>query len=126
MVTITDNTPPEAPVITGPTEGTPGVSYLYNIVTTDPQGQEIRYWIDWGDNTSSGWLGPYVSGTEIHVNHAWSAEGDYTIRAKAKDIMDMEGEWGNFTVAMPFDFGVGMTQQQQSQQSSLLYQLLNR
>jgi hypothetical protein len=126
MVTITDNTPPDAPVITGPAEGTPGVSYLYNIVTTDPQGQEIRYWIDWGDNTSSGWLGPYVSGTEIHVNHAWSAEGDYTIRAKAKDIMDMEGEWGNFTVAMPFDFGVGMTQQQQSQQSSLLYQLLNR
>lgn len=100
-VTITDNTPPETPVITGPGEGSPGKPYLFNIVTTDPQDQNLWYFIDWGDNTTSGWLGPYISGAQIHVTHTWSTEGNYTVKAKAKDTFDAESDWGVYHVLMP-------------------------
>jgi hypothetical protein len=103
-VVITDNTPPNAPTITGSAEGTPGKPYLFNFQTDDPQEQPIYYFIDWGDNTTSGWLGPYTSGTMIHVTHSWSAKGSYNITAKAKDVMDAESEWGVFHVVMPYKF----------------------
>ena len=102
-VTITDNTPPNVPEITGPNSGKPGNEYLYNIQTTDAQGQNIYYFVDWGDNTTTDWLGPYVSGTLIHVTHSWTTRGDYTIRVKAKDTMLSESDWGTLQITMPMD-----------------------
>ena len=103
-VTITDNTPPEIPEITGPTEGKPGNEYLFNLQTTDGEEQNIYYFVDWGDNTTTGWLGPYVSGTQIHVTHSWAEQGNYTVKAKAKDIMDSESDWGTIQVVMPTEY----------------------
>jgi hypothetical protein len=103
-VTITDNTPPSTPQITGPSEGKPGNPYLFNMVTSDPQDQNIYYFVDWGDNTTTDWLGPYVSGTEIHVTHTWATEGNYTVKVKAKDIMDSESDWGTLQVLMPTEY----------------------
>jgi hypothetical protein len=113
LVTITDNTPPLAPQINGPHSGVPGNSYRFDFQTTDPQDQNIWYFVDWGDNTTSGWLGPYVSGFPIHLMHSWSQKGAYNVRAKAKDTMDMEGPWGNMTVTMPLDLIFSATQSQQ-------------
>jgi hypothetical protein len=113
VVTITDNNPPNTPDISGAAEGTPGNQYLYNIVTVDPEGQNIYYFVDWGDNTTTGWLGPYVSGTEIHVTHSWAADGNYTIKAKAKDTMDAESAWGTLDVIMPFEVNLINSNQQQ-------------
>ena len=104
VVTITDNTPPEIPQITGPGEGKPGSQYRYNLLTTDAQAHEISYFIDWGDGTNSTWLGPYVSGTQIHVNHAWSEKGTFAVKAKAKDSMGAESDWGTLEVVMPRDY----------------------
>jgi uncharacterized protein YceK len=104
VVTITDNTPPDAPQITGPAEGKAGKPYLFNLLTTDAQDQDIYYFIDWGDNTSSGWRGPYISGTAIHVTHTWAEQGTYVVKAKAKDIMDSESDWATFSVAMPTEY----------------------
>jgi hypothetical protein len=103
-ILIVDNNPPNTPDISGAAEGTPGNQYLYNIVTVDPEGQNIYYFVDWGDNTTTGWLGPYVSGTQIHVTHSWAAEGNYTIKAKAKDTMDGESAWGTINVVMPTEY----------------------
>jgi hypothetical protein len=103
-VTITDNTPPDIPEITGPAEGKPGSPYLYNLRSVDAQGQNIYFFIDWGDNTTSGWLGPYVTGTQIHVTHIWSIKGTYNVKVKAKDSMDSESAWGNLSVTMPYKF----------------------
>ncbi len=111
-VTITDNTPPEIPEITGPSEGKPGKPYLFNMVTTDAQEHTIYYFVDWGDNTTTDWLGPYLSGTEIHVTHTWEAEGTYTVKVKAKDSMDAESDWGTLDVTMPLEFSFGSTTQQ--------------
>jgi hypothetical protein len=104
QVVITDNTPPEIPQITGPAEGKPGNSYLYNLLTTDAQDQNIYYYVDWGDNTTTGWLGPYLSGTQIHVHHAWDTKGTYTVKVKAKDSMDSESDWGILQVVMPTEY----------------------
>jgi hypothetical protein len=103
-VTITDNTPPEIPQITGPAQGKPGKPYLFNIVSTDAQDQNIYYFIDWGDNTTSDWLGPYLSGIEIHVTHTWTEQGSYTVKIKAKDIMDSESDWGTLPIVMPAEY----------------------
>ncbi|MBE3136124.1 MAG: hypothetical protein IMZ43_01835 [Thermoplasmata archaeon] len=104
VMTITDNNPPNIPDITGPAEGKPGNQYLYNIVTTDLDGHNIYYFVDWGDNTTTGWLGPYVSGTMIHITHSWTEAGSYTVKAKAKDTMNAESGWGTIDVVMPTEY----------------------
>ena len=104
VVTITDNNPPEVPQITGPAEGKPGSPYLFNFVSDDLDGHNVYYLIDWGDNTTTEWEGPYISGTQIHVTHTWAEKGTYTVKAKAKDAMEAESDWGTLTVAMPMDY----------------------
>jgi hypothetical protein len=104
QVVITDNNPPNTPEITGPAEGKPGNPYLYNVVSEDLDGHNIYYYVDWGDNSTTGWFGPYVSGTQIHVTHTWAAQGTYIVKAKAKDIMDAESDWGTLSVVMPTEY----------------------
>ncbi|MBE3139152.1 MAG: hypothetical protein IMZ53_01050, partial [Thermoplasmata archaeon] len=82
----------------------PGNQYLYNIVTTDLDGHNIFYFVDWGDNTTTEWLGPYVSGTMIHITHSWTEAGSYTVKAKAKDTMNAESGWGTIDVVMPTEY----------------------
>jgi hypothetical protein len=100
-VTITDNQPPLVPQISGPHQGVPGTSYLFNFLTTDPQGDNIWYYVDWGDNSTSGWLGPYVSGYTLHIQHSWVDKGNFTIKAKAKDVYGAESDWGYFNIITP-------------------------
>ena len=95
------NTPPNKPTINGPTNGKPGIPYPYTFTATDPDESVIRYFIDWGDNTNSGWLGPCNSGETITQSHAWSTQGTFDIKAKAKDPYNEEGPWGELKVTMP-------------------------
>jgi hypothetical protein len=106
-VRITDNTPPNIPTITGPHHGQPGSNYLFNFQTVDGQDQDIYFFVDWGDNTTTGWLGPYVSGTTLHLRHTWDTKMNFTIKAKAKDIMDAESDWGYFTFSTPTIYNPG-------------------
>jgi hypothetical protein len=101
LVTVVVDRPPVAPTITGPDQGKPGTSYLFTFTTTDPDGDVVYYWIDWGDNTTSGWIGPYISGATAAVNHQWNDKGTYTVKAKAKDVLGFESDWGTFQVKMP-------------------------
>jgi len=97
------NRPPESPTITGETQGHYGESYDYTFVSNDPENQDIRYYIDWGDGSYEDWIGPYSSGQEITVSHTWDEENTYTIRAKAKDTLDVESQWGTLEVTMPIN-----------------------
>jgi hypothetical protein len=101
VVTITDNTPPLPPTISGPHKGKPGTSLRFDFQTTDPQGDNIWYFVDWGDNTTSGWVGPYVSGHSIHLMHTWTEKGNFTLKAKAKDTFDAESPWSTWNCPMP-------------------------
>jgi hypothetical protein len=102
-MTIVLNDPPDTPTMTGPGSGMPGNIYLFTIQTMDPNGDNVFYFVDWGDNTTSGWLGPHESGTPTTTTHSWAQQGTYTIKFKAKDVLGDESGWGTLQVVMPLD-----------------------
>ena len=87
------NSPPLEPDIYGPGLGKIDVSYSYNMSSTDVNNDAIFYFIDWRDNTTSGWTGPYPSGTVVTLHHSWSAKGEYLILGKAKDTHGTQSIW---------------------------------
>jgi hypothetical protein len=92
---------PSIPTINGPTDGKAGIEYDYTFVTTDPNGDQVYYYVEWGDGTNSGWLGAYDGGEDIILTHKWDQKGAYTIKAKAKDTYDVESSWATLSVNMP-------------------------
>ena len=128
-----ENKPPDVPTIDGPTEGKPGVEYSFTLNTTDPELDELSYYIDWGDKTNSGWLGPHHSGETITVNHTWDKIKyilPYTVKAKARDTQGAESDWGTLKINIPVPVNQQGSQSQSivSQQSTkfLLFQILEQ
>jgi outer membrane protein assembly factor BamB len=101
---LTNDQPPSTPTISGPSSGKIKQNYNYTIVSTDPEGNNISYYVDWGDGTNTGWIGPFNSGYELTVNHTWDKRGTYTIQAKAKDNYSAESGWGTLQVTMPLSY----------------------
>jgi hypothetical protein len=94
--------PPNAPTIVGPVEGKAHTEYEYTFVAIDPDGDDVYYWVQWGEGCPVvEWIGPYASGEEITLTYAWDSRGTYTIRAIAKDVHGAEGEVGTLEVSMP-------------------------
>jgi hypothetical protein len=78
--------PPETPTKPdGPNEGVAGYEYNFSSSTTDPDGDNIFYMFDWGDDTVSNWLGPFPPGEDVTISNSWDYAGDFSIRVKAKD-----------------------------------------
>lgn len=102
-ITIVQNQPPSTPIITGPSQGKRGINYNYEIESIDPENENVSYYIDWGDETNTGWIGPHPSGQEQTLNHTWNKKGTYTIKAKAKDSHDQESDWGTLSITMPYE-----------------------
>jgi outer membrane protein assembly factor BamB len=98
---VVDNQPPIRPYINGTSSGKIGHIYNYNISSTDPENQDIYYYIDWDDGTNNGWIGPYPSDENITVNHTWNNIGTYNIKIKARDIHGHESDWTTLEVTMP-------------------------
>ncbi|UCD13312.1 MAG: PKD domain-containing protein [Thermoplasmatales archaeon] len=95
------NEAPDIPTIDGPTDGKVDIEYNYNISTTDYEGYDIWYYIEWGDGDTEKWIGPYESGENVTVSHKWNKKKTYEIRVKAKDIHDFESDWATLKVTMP-------------------------
>lgn len=95
------NYAPNIPKITGPNSGNPDKEYNYIFFTTEPTGDDISYYVDWGDGTFTDWTDFVPSGTSITLTHTWEKIGTYSIRAKAKDTAGAESDWGTFEVTMP-------------------------
>jgi len=78
----------------GRTSIRPIVRYKYTFVGLDGDYDDrLFYRIDWGDGTSSEWLGPYNPGGSIEVWHSYQHRGDYKIRCITKDLSDVESEF---------------------------------
>ena len=95
------NFAPDKPIIKGRYRVLSGVTYNYKFKSIDPEDYLLWYYIDWDDDTSSGWIGPYHSGVEITVPHSYTISSRYSIRAKAKDGYGAESSWGELTVNIP-------------------------
>ena len=92
---------PSAPTITGPSRGKVKTDIEFTVTSIDSGGSDVWYYVEWGDGSNSGWLGPYASGTGVKVSHKWTEEKDYTIRAKAKNSADVESDWATLTFSAP-------------------------
>jgi hypothetical protein len=108
--TTTGSEPPNPPTINGPAEGKTWGATTYYFLAIDPDGDEVHYFIDWGDGTNSGWIGPYASGEQITKSHIWSTKGSYAIKAKAKDTYNHESDWTTLTVTMPCSYNIPLFQ----------------
>ena len=92
---IGQNTPPNKPIITGPTNGELDIQYEYTMTSLDPDGDALFYLIDWGDGSTSDWIGPVPSGYPMPINHSWDEQGTYYIKGKAKDSNMVESSWSD-------------------------------
>ena len=99
-----DNQPPSIPSIDGPNNGILGESYPYNIMSIDPDGDDIYYYIRWGDCMVECNNGPYQSGEEIILYHSFCevccGPGDFYVCVQAIDEYGEGSEWGILIVTM--------------------------
>jgi|GEM_PF-1125900 len=95
------NSPPLIPAIDGPTQLKRFLNYDFTFSTTDPNGDDVSYYVDWGDGTNSGWTTMSASGAGITLSHKWTTKAVFTIKCKAKDTSDAESDWGILEVSTP-------------------------
>lgn len=91
-----DNRPPSEPIITGPSSGKKNDEQTFIFKSTDPENQNVYYWIEWGDDSSPKWNGPFDSGAEAQISHTWSERNKFIIEAKTKDSDGIESDWSTF------------------------------
>jgi hypothetical protein len=124
------NNPPEAPNIEGTTNGNAGTEYTYTFNSVDPDGDDVYYYITWGDGYAEVWDGPHASGSDVYIAHTYENEGDFTIEAKSKDIHGDESSWASLSVTMPRAKSISNTfliniLKQISQGFPIIYNILN-
>jgi C1A family cysteine protease len=101
-----ENQPPEKPIIAGPHHGAEMTFYNYTFATTDPNGDDVYLYIDWGCGQLEDWIGPFKSGEEVTWSNRWFYHGAYTIQAKARDIYGNESDWATLRITMPYSYDI--------------------
>jgi len=89
-VTVQGNQKPEMDEIIPPSKVYARTSYDFTFKATDPENDQIQFYIDWGDDSHTGWtsLSDQYTTTACHVYS--SAGKTYTITARAKDASGAE------------------------------------
>jgi hypothetical protein len=111
LIKLTENEAPNQPTIDGQQSGRPCISYSYDVRASDPEGDEVYYWIEWGDGSAAiQWIGPYQSGQIITVSHTFSKKGTFIIKCQTKDVYGKESDWGTLSVTMPYSYNIQLMQ----------------
>ncbi len=90
------NTPPMKPELDGDREGAFNKDLQFSAVTYDCDRQDIYYLFDWGDDTDSGWVGPFDSGETCTVKKSWPGflfTDYYNVKVLSKDSWNAKSEW---------------------------------
>jgi hypothetical protein len=95
VVTGQSNSPPDIPgKPSGSSEAAVGSIYSYTTSTRDPEGDQVRYTLDWGDGSTS--ITDMVpSGTTAGASHAWKKAGTYFVKAMATDSIGSSSGWSS-------------------------------
>jgi len=94
------NFPPNPPTIDGPNSGKPKTSYDFIFNAVDPDGDNVKYIINWGDATSTT-TDFNASGTNVTVSHTWNTKDTYVIIVKAEDEYGLIGSEATLEVNIP-------------------------
>jgi|GEM_PF-3822625 len=89
-----DNNAPVTPIIvSGPTFVEMGVEYGYVLSTSDPEGDGIRYRMDWDDGAVGDWSDFVASGMSVLLSHSWNVVGTYNLSVVAQDEHGLSTGW---------------------------------
>jgi len=92
---------PDKPSISGPYRGDAGTEYTFSFRSTDSDGGQVAYFVEWDDGTDSGWTDFVDSGVTVSLKHTWTEQSVFTLRAKAKDDTGAESEWSEHSISLP-------------------------
>jgi hypothetical protein len=85
--------------ITGPSSGQVNTAYSYTTGgASSTVGHPIQYEIDWGDGTTSGWLGVGVTS----ATKTWAVGGGYALHSRARCAIhpDLVSKWSKEFIVM--------------------------
>jgi len=91
----TIDNPPNAPSEpSGTSSGYAEAAYSYATSAKDPDSNQLKLTIDWGDGTTSE-TGFIESGQRVGFSHIWSKAGRYQVKAMATDSNGESSDWSN-------------------------------
>ncbi len=70
-----------------------GTNYTYTSSTIDPDGDQIRLQLDWGDGNLSDWSDYANSNTTVAFTHAWTTPSTYILYVIAQDDNGSTSDW---------------------------------
>ena len=101
---VSSNGPPTTPVITGTGVGSPNTNYNFDVLSTDPDGDTIRYQFDWDNDGSVDELAPVFgfvnSGVSQTLSYSWPIPMTYTFKVLAEDSMGGRSGWATKTITI--------------------------
>ncbi|MCX7996088.1 MAG: PQQ-binding-like beta-propeller repeat protein [candidate division WOR-3 bacterium] len=93
VIVCQENHNPEAPDVFEPSESFVSEEDTFLITTTDPDGDSVRYMVNWGDSNFARWSVYRASGETIQFTHKYASAGVYQISALAQDINGDTSQW---------------------------------
>jgi len=94
-ITVSAEAPDIPDTPQGPNWGDKGVLYTFTLNHTQGIASDlIEYQVDWGDDTDTGWIGPFDEEEPIFLQKKWDTTGDFEVTVKARNIDTFEeSDW---------------------------------
>ena len=90
---------PAEPRIDGPTKGSSGKAYDYEINNIGISN--VYFLIDWDDDSELEYTDLTSTGVTKTVSHTWTADGTYNIKVRAMNEWGMMSDWAELGVTIP-------------------------
>jgi hypothetical protein len=94
-----DNDPPEKPTLSGDSQVKAGEVYTLTFRAVDPNEDDVRYHIDWGDGTE--WTSFYEQDTDQTATHTYDDQGNFNIVVYAQDEPGDNGPTATKAIEVP-------------------------
>ena len=108
LTAVAGNTNPNPPVVAPqPFSGSPSMSYPFSFTATDPDGNPLRYQIDWNNDgvtdqivPSSSFIPSGTSQSASNPSSLWTTVGTKTFKARTADNQGGVSGWTTATVTI--------------------------
>jgi len=95
------NEPPTPPQIAGLSTGYTDVTLSFTLTSTDLEGDDMEFRVDWGDGSGpTEWSWPGEGRNSISLTHEFGRAGSHTIQAQARDALGAESDWSSRTITV--------------------------